>query len=125
MSKRILVIDDNQEFCNMLENMLSRVGYRVEIMPSPILGAGDALSGQYDLITLDLRMPEANGEELAELFQTQTLTTPVLVISGYLNNTIQQQLRQAGITHMLSKPFKQAELVQAIEHAIADSGAED
>jgi CheY-like chemotaxis protein len=121
MAKRILVIDDNKDFCEMMEELLSHEGYEVEVIPSPILGAGDALSGDYDLITLDLQMPEFQGTELAELFKDQTLNTPVLVISGYLNDAILKQLGDAGIHHTLGKPFKTSELVQTINKLIAES----
>ena len=118
MTKRILVIDDNKDFCEMMEELLSNEGYEVQVIPSPILGAGDALSGEFDLITLDLQMPEFQGTELAQLFQEMTLETPVLVISGYLNDSILKQLADAGIKHTLGKPFKSVDLVRAIESAI-------
>ncbi len=119
MPKRILVIDDDPAFRSLLEDLLTGEGYEVTPFASPVVAAGDALSGNYDLITLDLKMPEAGGVEIAELFKDQALKTPVLVISGFLEGSIVDQLRDAGIEYTLSKPFRRRELIDTVEAAIA------
>ena len=80
---------------------------------------GQALSGEFDLITLDLSMPGMDGKDISQLFQKQKLETPVLVISAYLDESIQEQLRKIDINHFLSKPFKIPELLEAVEKAMA------
>ena len=60
-AKRILVIDDEQDFCRMMVEMLTGEGYNVDSAAHPILAAEQALSGDYDLITLDLNLEEFNG----------------------------------------------------------------
>ena len=52
--KRILVIDDEQDFCRMMVEMLSGEGYHVDSVVHPIVAVEQVLSGDYDLITLDL-----------------------------------------------------------------------
>ncbi|HAA76580.1 TPA: hypothetical protein DCE37_15815 [Candidatus Latescibacteria bacterium] len=52
--KRILVIDDEQDFCRMMVEMLSGEGYHVDSAVHPIVAVEQVLSGDYDLITLDL-----------------------------------------------------------------------
>ncbi len=119
MPKRILVIDDDPAFSSLLEDLLTSEGYEATPFASPVVAAGDAEDGSYDLITLDLKMPEAGGVEIAELFKDQALKTPVLVISGFLEGSILDQLHDAGIKHTLSKPFRRRELTEAVETAIA------
>lgn len=123
MGKRILIIDDDEAFCEIIENLLSGAGYEVEVVHLPIIGAGDALSADYDLITLDLEMPDATGAELAELFKDQALKVPVVVISGYLNDDIIEHLRGVGIRHTLPKPFRREALLRTVEQALAGNDA--
>lgn len=122
MKKRILVIDDEEIFCDLLQDLLSEAGYSVETLQSSIPGAADALLGDFDLITLDLNMPDAQGIELARLFHDQALGTPVLVISGYLNEQLIADLNSAGISHTLPKPFTRGDLLGAVENALGSQG---
>ena len=73
----------------------------------------------YDLITLDLRIPGLDGVEIARLFNRLGLRTPVLVISGYLDERVAAELKANGIRHFLDKPTDMPHLVSAVKGAIA------
>lgn len=120
MAKRVLVIDDDQDFCVMIRDLLKRAGYDVEISPYPITAVAEAFSDGYDLITLDLKMPDFEGTEVARLFQCERVTTPVLVISGYLNDAMIEALRAAGIRHFLPKPFVISELLDIVKDILPE-----
>ncbi len=116
---RILVIDDDQNIRSTMQAILIRSGYRVETTPYLATAVGEALSGNFDLITLDLNMPGIDGREIARLFQKRAVKTPVLVISGFIDDASTKQLKNAGIKHFLAKPFDIADLPPAVEHALA------
>ena len=118
--KRILVIDDDDKIRLLMHDILKQAGYEVAVTPYLATAIGEALSGVYDLISLDLRMPSIDGREIAELFQHQNLNTSVLVVSGYLDPAITEQLRKIGITHFLSKPFTTRGLLNAVEKALGE-----
>ena len=88
-------------------------------MASSIVGTGQGLTNDYDLITLDLEMPDLSGQDVAELFQDQTPDTPLLVISGYMSDSVTKKLETVGVRHTLSKPFKKDELLDAVGAAIS------
>lgn len=119
-SKRILVIDDEQEFCKMMVEMLSVEGYSVDSAAHPILAAERALSGDYDLITLDLNLEEFNGKDVWELYRDQDVNVPVVVISGYLNRDARDDLKASGIRYTLEKPFRKQRLLEVVETALAN-----
>jgi len=119
-SKRILVIDDEQEFCKMMVELLSAAGYSVDSAAHPILAAERALSGDYDLITLDLNLDEFNGKEVWDLYRDQQVNVPVIVISGYLNSEARADLKDSGIAFTLDKPFRKAKLLEVVEKALAN-----
>ena len=119
--KRILVIDDEQGFCQMMRDMLESAGYQVDYAAHPIVATERALSGDYDLITLDFNLDEFDGSDVWELYKNSRVTTPVVVISGYLNQETTQSLRDAGVDHLLEKPFRKVELLEVVETALVHS----
>ena len=76
MTKRILIIDDELGFCDVLKDLLEHDGYEVEAPLQLASAVGTALQGNHDLIILDLRMPGISGLEIARLFKKQALHTP-------------------------------------------------
>ena len=119
MSTRILVIEDEVGFRSALQDALSGAGYQVESTPYLASAVGAALSGIYDLITLDLRMPGIDGVEIAHLFKHLALPAPIVVISGYLTQCIMLQLKEAGIRHILTKPVDLSRIIRTVGDALA------
>ncbi len=118
MSKRILVIEDQESFRNILKEVLEDYGYEVEVSPFLASAVGQALSGSFDLVTLDLNMPGLDGVEIAQLFQHRNLNTPILIISGYLNQSVKSKLKEWGVRHFLDKPSGIPQIIQAVEQTI-------
>jgi adenylate cyclase len=106
---QILIVDDNQSNRDLLSSMLSREGYQTITASS----AEEALSrleegeGKFDLILLDLVMPDVTGYELLEQlkFSSKWRKIPVLMISG--DNEIESTIRciERGAEDFLQKPF--------------------
>ncbi len=117
-SKRILVIEDEELSRKIISEFLTNAGYEVEISPYLASAVGKALSGEFDLITLDLNMPGFDGSEIAEIFENKDLKVPVLIISGALSESMKERLRLKGIRHFLSKPFESSDLVKSVEVAL-------
>ena len=118
MPKRILVIEDEAGFREVLEDVLDHAGYEVETSPYLASAVCQATIGKYDLITLDLRMPGVHGLDVAQIFHGQGLCAKILVISGYLNTAVTLQLKQLGIKHFLDKPADVGQLIQAVKNAL-------
>ena len=119
MAKRILVIEDQENFRDVLNDVLSRKGYDVTATPQLAMSVSEALTGSFDLITLDLKMPGIDGVEVAKLFYSHKLPTPILVISGFLDNGVKSRLGEAGVEHFLEKPAGVGELMSAVDRALS------
>jgi DNA-binding response OmpR family regulator len=119
MTKRILIIDDESNFCDVLKDVLEEEGYAVDAPLQLASAIGIALLGNHDLIILDLRMPGMDGFEIARLFKQQKLMTPILIISGYITDDMPTELDKLGIQHRLSKPSGVSQLRRAVATAIA------
>ena len=119
MPKHILVIDDEHEFRTVVKDVLSVGGYDLDIPELLASAVCSALQETHDLIILDLRMPGIDGIEIARLFKRKGLSTPILVISGYISGAVPEQLEQIGIKHVLSKPSSIHQVIAAVERALA------
>lgn len=123
MSKKILVIDDEPEFRTTIQDVLETNGYHVEGSPYLATSVGWGLTGDFDLITLDLKMPEVDGLEVARLYSRLIPDTNLLVISGYLDKDSVETLEELGISHILAKPAGISDLLKAVDQALSPSYA--
>ena len=125
MAKKILVIDDETEFRTTIQDVLESRGYEVEGSPYLATSVGWGLSGKYDLITIDLKMPEMSGIDVARLYSDLIPETNLLVISGYLDKESIQSLEEVGVKHTLAKPAGISDLLKAVGDALAPAYVSD
>ena len=119
-SEKILVVDDEYPVRNVLSVSLEHLGYTVEAASSGI----DALDqyrenkGQYDLVILDMLMPELTGDEV--YFELVKINPAVrtLLISGYSSEEAVQKVLSEGQSRFLQKPFTIEELSKEVRAAI-------
>jgi DNA-binding NtrC family response regulator len=116
---KILIIDDDRHIRGAMETILTRAGHSVEATDFLATAVGDALTGKYDLITLDLNMPGIDGVEIAGLLHKQGANTCILVVSGFLNPETTGLLQEAGVSNFLDKPFNATDLPEAVDQALA------
>ncbi len=84
MSKKVLVVDDEEDVRAFLEAVLKKAGYTVVTAPNGVEGLKRARDEKPDLITLDLMMPKQSGTDMYRNLQKdkQLVQIPVIVISG-------------------------------------------
>ena len=80
--KRILIIEDERPLAHALELKLSHEGYVTETASSGSEGLKKALAGKFDMILLDLIMPEVDGFEVLAELKAKKLKTKVIVLSN-------------------------------------------
>ncbi len=114
----ILLVDDDPLILTVLSQGLQKAGYHTTQAAS----GGEALAAisqtAPDLAILDVRMPDISGMELARHLREKT-TVPFMFFSAYSNPEIAQQAAQHGAVGFLVKPVDAANLVPAIEAALA------
>lgn len=107
---RILVVEDNPELAQWLQRSLRSEKYTVDWIANG-RDADFALKAErYDLVVLDLSLPEMDGNTVLQRLRARQDSTPVLVLTA--NNTIQSRVRQLdqGADDYLAKPFEIEEL---------------
>jgi len=113
---KILVIDDDQELCEMLIEFLQPEGFSVETVYEGISGLKRALSGAHDLIILDVMLPGLTGLELLRNLRISS-HIPVLMLTARGEDVDRIVGLEVGADDYLPKPFNPRELLARI-HAI-------
>lgn len=106
---RILIIDDDEELCELVSEYLTGEGFQVESINDGESGLQAALTGEQDLVILDVMLPKKNGfDVLRELRQTSKI--PVLMLTARGEDTERIVGLEAGADDYLPKPFNPREL---------------
>jgi len=121
---RILVVDDEADIRESLDLLLSSEGYQVDGAENAAAGLKRLETGFYDLVLLDLMMPDRSGLELLEEFRQWDRQTPVFVITAY--GSIESAVRalKAGANDYFTKPWDNDKLLIEIDRVIAKSRLE-
>ena len=121
----ILVIDDEVTICKGCSLILREQNYSVSSRTSGKAGLRDALGGQYDIVLLDIRLPDIDGMEILASLREKKPEIQVIVMTGY--STVQNAVEamKAGAFDYLAKPFTEDEIILAVEKAIEDKRLRD
>lgn len=107
---RVLLVDDHAELRDLVGRALARDGHVVE-QAATLSAARARLAGQsFDLIVLDLGLPDGDGEALCRELRRQGALTPILVLTARGSVTSRVTALDAGADDYLRKPFAVAEL---------------
>jgi DNA-binding NtrC family response regulator len=114
---RVLVVDDEQDACNNLSDILTDMGYRVDCAydgPSALALVREA---HYDVALLDMRMPGMDGLTLYREIKRVRAETVAIVITAFAGGTRSEEVLEAGAWHVLPKPVPLPRLLDLIDRA--------
>jgi len=112
---RILIVEDDPRIARFLEKGLIAEGHFCAVAADGKTGLALALEGDFDLVLLDLILPEMHGHEVCQELRMQKRGIPVIILTGMdsLNNIV-EGLRM-GADDYITKPFAYEELLARIE----------
>ena len=115
----ILIVDDDASVRTALSRLFTSVGYRVETFD----GAADffdrVLHGKHGCILLDVKMPATNGIELQRQLTEAGIDMPVIFVSAHVDVRLTVDVMKAGALEVITKPFQEDVLLDAVRRAIA------
>jgi DNA-binding NtrC family response regulator len=114
----ILVIDDERVICDGCHLMLSEKGHSVDICLNGREGLKAVQGGKYDLILLDLKLPDLDGIEILRTVKKTHPNIYVVVMTGYATVQSAVQAMKLGASDYLTKPFIDDALMLAVERVI-------
>ncbi len=122
---RILLIDDNAGFRELVRIMLFNEGYSVAVTEDAVEGGKAILAGQHDLVILDIEMPFMNGFELLSAMRADpsTAALKVIIVSGTKDLETLIKAEQLGVVDYLVKPVTRERLLESINACLKRTGA--
>jgi len=114
---RILIIDDDTGFRDLLRIHLSAAGYQVEVAEDGVTGGRALLEHPPDLIVSDVNMPFLDGFELLSLMgaEESTRSVPVILLSGRSDGDTMAKAVELGAADFLTKPVTRDQLLESIK----------
>ena len=113
----ILIIEDYVDTRKMISMLLRRRGYNVIEAEDGVEGVLKACWKNPDLILMDLALPELDGVEATRTIHSMPRLSeiPIIVLSAYLNDDVEKDVRAAGCVELFPKPFDAESFLQCIE----------
>ena len=120
---RILVIDNDISFRDLLRIHLSAAGYQVETAEDAVAGGRALLAQTPALIVSDISMPFLDGFELLSLLRAEpsTASIPVILLSGRGDGDTMARAVELGAADFLTKPVTRDQLIESIEACLASA----
>lgn len=121
--KRILIIEDEKSIAQVLAYNLMQAGYAFDIAFDGAEGIKKAVTGDYDLILLDLMLPKVDGFEVCRQIRI-TMSTPIIIVTAREEEIDKILGLDIGADDYVTKPFKIKELLSRIKANIRRSSNE-
>jgi len=116
---RILVIDDEPDIRESLEALLSSENYRIDLASNAAEGQKRLESSSYDLVLLDLMMPDKSGMQVLEEIRLRDQETPVFMITAYGSIEVAVEALKRGASDYFAKPWDNEKLLIEIDRMIS------
>ena len=114
----VLVIDDNEDICSIIEVVLSEDGYDVVCTGDPVAALRRVAERPPTVILLDLRMPTMDGEAFARAYRRLPNATAPIILTSALPGA-EAHAARIGATGCLAKPFDLDDLLAAVHSAVS------
>jgi two-component system cell cycle response regulator DivK len=113
MSKRILVVEDQEDNRQILRDLLSNVGYEMIEAVTGEEGVSAATSARPDLILMDIQLPVMDGYEATRRLKADpaTKSIPIIVVTSYALSGDETKAREAGCDAYVTKPYSPRQLL--------------
>ncbi len=119
-SQKILCVDDEAVFLEVVQKHLEGLGYRVTTCRSAVEARNRLIQtpNAYDLIITDQTMPEVTGLQLAAALRKRNPIVPIILCTGYSEVVTAQTAKQLGITALIMKPVTRSELANKVHQVL-------
>jgi DNA-binding response OmpR family regulator len=111
---RALVVEDQENIAELNRRLLEHEGFGVDVALTAREGERHARANDYELIILDMILPDGHGMNVLKAIRERTQTTPVLILSGEDDVEVTVGALDAGADDYLTKPYQAVELTARI-----------
>lgn len=108
---KVLIVDDEQELCNLLECFLSQAGHDCHTANNGAEALRVMAHQRFDVVITDIEMPVMDGISLTRDIIKNCGDLPIMIITGYSNDYTTNDAIQAGAREFIVKPFTSTEFM--------------
>ena len=114
-AQKILIIEDEKKVASFIQKGLEEHGYETEIAFDGLMGKKKALAEKYDLIILDINLPQINGYDVCKEIRNHNGAIPILILTAMGQTEDKLEGFDAGADDYLLKPFEFKELLARVK----------
>ncbi|MBO0937298.1 response regulator transcription factor [Fibrella sp. HMF5335] len=115
MQKRALVVEDDPDIANLVMVSLRDINVQADIIGNGADGLRHATSKPYDIIILDIMLPDLDGIEVCQRIRQQQITTPILMLTARSEEIDKVLAIDLGADDYMTKPFSVRELLSRVK----------
>lgn len=122
---KLLIVEDEKKTGEYLTKGLTEAGFVVDLADNGLNGYHLAMTGDYDLIILDIMLPDVNGWDIVRMLRSANKGMPILLLTAL--GTIEHRVKglELGADDYLVKPFAFAELLARVRTLLRRRGGGD
>ena len=115
---RVLVVDDEDALRDLLSAELRRVGYDVTSAGDGIEAIPLIQQNKFDVVLLDINMPNTGGIEVLKFIQQNSPTTKAIMLTGFADLKHAMESKQFGASDFITKPFSISDVKATLEKVL-------
>lgn len=112
--RKVLVVDDSKDNQFLIHQLLKRSGIYVDCADNGKSGFDKAMSGDYDMVFMDVQMPVLDGHSATRLLRKNNYTRPVVALTAHAMQDDRQKCIEVGCDGFLTKPVDEVQLLEII-----------
>lgn len=116
---RVLYVEDDEPLATTVERMLESEGHQCDRARTGREAVELGRTNPYDVILLDIMLPDFDGYEVVQRLQEKGVRTPFLIQSGLVERENKRDGLGFGVENYLIKPFNRAELIKRLDQAVS------
>jgi DNA-binding response OmpR family regulator len=121
--QRVLVVDDNQDACEILAERLQQAGYQVALAHDGHSALAAARDAGYQIALVDLGLPDMDGYEVCRTLKAERPQLYVVALTGYSDQRARARAEEAGFDRFLVKPLDSRQVVATLAELLARDGS--
>ena len=114
----ISIVDDDESLRNALDDLIRSAGFRTQAFPSAEAFLSSPRARDTACLILDVRMPGMNGLDLQRKIVAARWQLPIIFVTSHADDDARERALEAGAVGFLYKPFRDDELLNAMEAAL-------
>ncbi len=117
----ILLVEDSPDNQVLVKTILSKTDAHIDFAKDGIEGVKYALSKDYDVILMDIQMPNMDGHEAVRILRSKEINIPIIALTAHAMKQERERAIESGFSHFLTKPIDRDSLTRLLEKLHKDS----